>query len=248
MQEISINAKCDDPMPVLEFQSRHGFAGVPEASMKKLFKQFVTNPIFADPSDLDVPDDVQEAAQLARAILPNMTDSELQQALLERMASSDEITDSVFEDVVNDDSIGDCLREQDRRAMKEHLQSKQRAKAKRVEHQKSIQNYMKWEATTRGKPNQKGKEKAAKKSHKDKPHKWWQTVRGDLEFINKNRPSVGSVVQDDSNGRFLVSYPGRYRKSFSWSTRGMEEASICVLKTMWDWHTNATGEECPLPL
>ena len=100
-------------------------------------------------SELDIPDDMLEAAQLARTLVPDMTDIEMQQALLERLCSNDEIIESVFEDVVNDDSIGDCLREQDRRAMKEHLQSKQKAKAKRLEHSKSIQNYMKWEATTK---------------------------------------------------------------------------------------------------
>ena len=250
MQEITINAKMtsDKPMSVLEYQARHGFARVPEASMKKLFKQFVKEPLDIA-GDHDVPEDVLEAAALARVIVPDMTSAEMQQALHERLVTNDEVVEGVFEDVVNDDSCADCLREQDRKAMREHLEHKKQAKAKRQQHSKNVAAYMKYEETLmKHKGKEKGKpEKSLKVKTSDR--KFWDKVKGDMDFINAHRPKLGSVVQDDPNGRFLCSYPGQdYRKSFSWSARGMEKASICVLQKLWQWHTEATGESCPWPL
>ena len=63
----------------------------------------------------------------------------------------------MLEDVATDDSCGDCLRKQDRKAMKGHLMHKREAKAKRIAHTKHIQAYARHEEDVRSK-------KPAKKS------------------------------------------------------------------------------------
>lgn len=55
-------------------------------------------------------------------------------------------------------------------------------------------------------------------------------------------------MKDQGNGRFLIAYPGRQRVSYSWTVRGVEAASVQVLKKLWEWHNEVTGERCPLPL
>ena len=78
--------------------------------------------------------------------------------------------------------------------------------------------------------------------------RWWNEIIGDASFIVANAPAVGTVSKDDDNGRFLVLYPGRTRRSFSWTKRGMNLSSIVALRWWWGAHTEATGELPSEPL
>ena len=96
----------------------------------------------------DTPADVMQAAALARAVLPSMSSEDLQKALHECLCTTDEVIEGVFEDVVIHEAMNDCLREQDRKAMKEHLASKHKAKGKRMAHTKHIQAFLEQDAET----------------------------------------------------------------------------------------------------
>ena len=78
--------------------------------------------------------------------------------------------------------------------------------------------------------------------------RWWAQIPGDRSYIDALRPigvGVGDVEQDDANGRCIVCYIGQRRRSVSCAARGMAEASKLVLKTVWGWHEEATGQRCP---
>lgn len=243
MQHVGIIGLHSAPVKVLEYQARHGFAGVPEESLRLLFGVVpgVEEPDL-DP-DCKVPPDIVFAAELSKTILPDISEDELQEALHERLTTTSEVVEGVFEDVLNDDTTQDCLREQDRKAMKEIVQSKAKAKAARLAHARNVQAYIeKHHAPKRG-----GRKKAKLAPVRLGPEaltakgalRWWNSIRGDIRFINQWRPPVGSVTQDDANGRFLCSYPGRIRQSFSWTKRGMDEAGVQVLRKLWEWHQEA---------
>lgn len=68
-----------------------------------------------------------------------------------------------------------------------------------------------------------------------------------LHFIEEWSPAGGKVVQDNSNGRYLCTYPGHGRKSFSWTRRGPSEAAKAVLDFLWKCHLDSTGEDRPWP-
>ena len=77
---------------------------------------------------------------------------------------------------------------------------------------------------------------------------WWSQIEGDMMFLDRHRPRTGTIVKDIRNGRFLITYLGHSRVSIAWGNRGMPRASAMVLKQLWQWHTDATGGQCPLPI
>ena len=166
--------------------------------------------------------------------------------------ATEDLIEGVFEDVVTDETCGDRLREQDRRKMKEDLMKKSTAKAQIFVHTKHIQAYLKHEAESKPKKQPAKNQKPAIETEAQKEKqamKWWHSVKGDLGFIECHRPAEGKYLQDDSSGRFcfLISYPGKHRNIFSWTSRGMEAASICALQHLWQWHTESTCTSWPLP-
>lgn len=76
--------------------------------------------------------------------------------------------------------------------------------------------------------------------------RWWSNVKGDVANIDKWRPPVGSCVKDQGNGRFLIACLGRQRVSYSCTVRGVEAASVQVLKQLWQWHSEATWGAVPI--
>lgn len=68
-----------------------------------------------------------------------------------------------------------------------------------------------------------------------------------VRHIDNWRPKTSKVVVDQPNGRYLCTYPGIDRKSFSWSKRGQAAAVLEVLRWLWSEHEKATGTELPFP-
>jgi hypothetical protein len=60
--------------------------------------------------------------------------------------------------------------------------------------------------------------------------------------------AVGSVFQDDANGRYRIQYPNQVPRSISWTSRGQTAAALEALEMWWSWHTDATGEMPPAGL
>lgn len=74
-----------------------------------------------------------------------------------------------------------------------------------------------------------------------------QASEHEQQHIEMWKPTVARVFVDDKNGRYLLSYPGADRKSFSWTSRGHTSAAVASLKWLWDAHYEATGIACPIP-
>jgi hypothetical protein len=53
--------------------------------------------------------------------------------------------------------------------------------------------------------------------------------------------AVGSVFQDDANGRYRIQYPNQVPRSISWTSRGQTAVALEALALWWSWHTDATG-------
>ena len=64
-------------------------------------------------------------------------------------------------------------------------------------------------------------------------------------MVTQFAPPRGAFVMDPDNGRILITYPHRARKSVMWTKRGTKVAAIIALKTWWQHNTEATGEEPP---
>lgn len=126
--DIGLVGSRSAPINVLDYQARHGFAGVPEASMHRLFADLGIQP--PDGGE-DVPQDIMLAAELAMTIEPDLTEMELQAGLQERLQTEEGVVESVLEDVLTDAATRDCLRDQGRKAMRDFLSHKSKSKAER---------------------------------------------------------------------------------------------------------------------
>lgn len=91
---------------------------------------------------------------------------------------------------------------------------------------------------------------AAKLSNPKGWARWWNSILGDTTFIHDLLPAGDrcKVFADDRCGRFLVSYVGEDRRSFSWTKRGMREAQLLAARYLWARHQVHTGQECPFSL
>lgn len=79
--------------------------------------------------------------------------------------------------------------------------------------------------------------------------RWWVKLQGDMQDIDALRPQRGCVICDNSNGRYLIAHrsiPG-VRVSISWTKRGKPHAVRMVLRQLWEWETDLTGQPNPLP-
>ena len=83
---------------------------------------------------------------------------------------------------------------------------------------------------------------------KDGDKRWWNSVEGSDVWINKWKPATSRVDVDDANGRFLLYFPNRDRRSVSWTARGMKEASLVALQILWGFAWKDLGHKCPTPL
>lgn len=253
LQEVGILAAHDKPVKLVQYQSRRGFAGVPELSLKLLFAELGHEAPEQEPQS-EVPQDVAWAAELINILTPDLEPTAVHGALMARVTVDQNICEPLLADVYSDEALQDCMRDQDKKAMRDIIQSSTKSSERRKKHSECIQKFV---------SNRFAKKKGAHKAAKGGAQKhaakevvlsekgalrWWSNVKGDMAYIDKWRPSVGSCVKDQGNGRFLIAYPGRQRVSYSWTVRGVEAASVQVLKKLWEWHTEATGERCPLPL
>lgn len=64
-------------------------------------------------------------------------------------------------------------------------------------------------------------------------------------LLRREMSPDASCIEDDSNGRFLFSAPGRSRRSISWTLRGEQAAVRQALQVMWEWHCERTGGVMP---
>ena len=94
------------------------------------------------------------------------------------------------------------------------------------------------------------KARAAKLINSARWARWWNSIEGDASFVLGYLPPGAPVhIQiDDANGRFLVTYGGKHRRSFSWTRCRLKTAQILVLRHVRGIHSFFSDANCPIPL
>jgi hypothetical protein len=207
LEQVGILAAHEKPVKLVEYQASRGFAGVPETSLKMLFGEFGKQVPEHSP-EAKVPQDVAWAAELINILQPDMEPAKMQEALMTRATSANNITETLLSDVWSDEMMQDCLRDQDRKAMKDIIGTTAKAKESRLQHAEHIKKLVADRPT-------KKKAKVAKTSVEKEAAKdsvmtekgalrWWCSVKGDMAYIDRWRPPIGAVVKDDNNGAVVV--------------------------------------------
>ena len=252
LPNIGILCNHKAPVPLLEYQALRGFAGVPEKILLALYADM----------DFKVPEPDAAADYENMLVLGIMeellADLDLQKAtqILAtriRLMEAEGDTADLMDSMMSSDIIDDVAGRSERQFCKNIIDDSKKSAERRVTVGKKNENMLKKKFGIIGKgAKKKPKTLSAKvklamaSSLTDK--RWWNEILGDTTFIEANAPAVGRVCKDDDNGRFLVLYPSRTRRSFSWTVRGMNRASLVTLKWWWEAHTEATGEQPPEPL
>ena len=254
MEAVGIFAEQSAPVEVLQLQAERGFGGVPEDSLQRMMKDMELE-LPDVGSAVGVPADIRMAYELAMAIAPGLDSQQLHDAVLARVNAETLGMESIMEDVLLDDSLSEVLRDQDKDEYKKLVQLREKTKQAKQQMSPAVISWVQKQGRTKKKgikkPGLDNVQKAAERAvltSEPGARRWWNSIRGDMRYIEQWRPSRGSVIQDDSNGRFFVGYPGHIRQSISWTRRGMDAAAVQALRKLWEWHTEATGQECPLPL
>ena len=232
-------------MDLLKWMATHDSLGVGEARLQKLMlAEGLIGDVEAD-EHLSYEDAL--AMSLVCKKLPDVAPSELEQALRTRRAITD---GSMGEDPWQFVSCED-LEEVVSLSEKKLLRQKKQDADKQVEKRRSVQVGIKAAVCKRFKikviP-------AAKELVGQKPlvgkaaDRWWSTVAGDASFIEQWMPPGSRVFTDHWNGRFRVSLRHHAARSVSWTSRGMQAASLQALRLLWGWQHADKGEHCPIPL
>jgi hypothetical protein len=238
------------PELLLLWQARHGFGGVPEWAMKKLYAEL----------DLDLPDvqatkedlvEAELACGLMAHLVPALTDIDCTEILAGRLIHPE--AKYVGEAITIDDTLlDDCMMQKDARDIKKTIK-----KCESLARKDARASDKAFEIVHRIAPGlKKGKHDKEKNVAKlvaarsKKDDRWWACIKGNIEEILALKPQDGNAVADDANGRFFVSHKKvkGSRKSVSWTKRGMDLAVQEALQLLWDWERDVCPLPCPLPL
>ena len=230
---MGLLTKLEEPVPLLDYLVSVGFAGVSEGLLKKLFGVKSKSPLPEQCiEDLDY--DTTLAVTLMKELKPNMTTDESKAALMKRFSTK---PDDDWNDHLDLDDIEKVVSSSDKEKVREFdkgLKAKTQLRDAIMSSIASVTENM----------FKKGSGKAvAKKAVAQTHQQWWNQVKGDFAWLDKNRPPVGGINVDDTYGRFQLTYPGFAPKSVAWTRRGMEVANVEACRVMWEWHCKATGGE-----
>lgn len=117
LHDVGILVAHELPVKLVQYQARWGSAGVPETSMKLLSGELGHEAPEQD-AQSEVPQDVAWAAELISI-------------LMTRVCVDQNICESLMSDVYRCDALQDCMRAQDKKAMRDILQSTAKAAERR---------------------------------------------------------------------------------------------------------------------
>lgn len=184
---------------------------------------------------------------------PQTTAAEMLQALHERMLASTWAADNLLDDVATEDMIYDVVEAIDKDRVQHKFTAQKTLDLRKMlmpQNQRAVSKMYIKKLKKQRLPS--GTltidDQTAMLRTKQGIERWWNSVVGDMAFIDKHRPPAGAITKDNANGRFLVPYPGFARKSISWTQRTMDVAAVETLKLAWDCHFKKTGIACPHPL
>ena len=243
------------PIPLFTWQASRGFANVPEASLKMLFgAQAIPLPIEAARSENE---ELALAVGLSEHFLEDATPEVLENAVRARYALLDQVdvgATAVLQQLVIDEIIEGVGSLSEKKFCTEYLGKTKQHRHKRSAHMAAVSVILRIFEDHRDKkpPAKKPKPKGSNKVELPKGHaakyadgRWWASIPGDKAFLIEHGPPVGSVFQDDANGRYRIQYPGQVPRSISWTSRGQTAAALEALRVWWTWHTDATGAMPP---
>lgn len=164
--------------------------------MKLLFSELGEEAPEQQPSS-EVPQDVAWAAELVNIVAPDMKPNMVQKALMTRVSVDQNICETLMSDVYSDEALQDCMRDQDKKSMKDIVQSTAKAAARRKHYAETIKKFVsnrlaKKRASRQAKSSA---QKAGKETllSERSALRWWNNVKGDMAYIDKWRPPVGPV-------------------------------------------------------
>jgi hypothetical protein len=233
-------------LPLLEWQSRHGFAKVPESIIRLVHAEMGLN--VARDGNVASSNEAEVIVDIMRHLEPQLSQVEAQQRLSHRSQELD-APDTMLKSI-NTEVLRDVVLPQDQDDVRQVLEKKGTTVAKRRDYHQHVAEVVLKHYTV--KPAPAAKEGARRKAvPKAQPtltpaalaRKFQQGNR--FDFLTEHKPGPAKIVEDNPNGRYLVAYEGYGRKSFSWMRRGDDETAIAVLEHLWSCHVEETGEASP---
>lgn len=242
--DYGIIGALGEKQPLLDFQARRGFLGVPESALRRLYRHLD----LAEPSAVeDVDIETALALPLMQSLAQDMTAEQIEEALLARANDETYLAEKLLACVEVDSMLDDIVTIGDKPAMRDFCKMSKEHKVQRSKMAPLVKAFV--EKAVCGGKRRPAVHVAASRAKVHTPkgaERWWATVRGDDSFIREWLPPGCSVTNDPWNGRFLLCRAGR-RRSISWTVRGQEAASLEVLRTAWSWHSEFSSDPCPLP-
>lgn len=235
--------------PLLQFQGRVGWKGVPEIVMRKLMTMLEVQM----PDTSDIPNcslaEAMAAALSLKVCEQHMDRATMQEILLGRLLN-DEIVEQGFLDDLSDEMVNDVVLMKDQRDARQFLKAREEAKTKRECRRRQALKLVETVVKVAGasKPKQLKAPAPAKTATKDA--KQQSRVYADMDdepirLLLLHKPDRAKVVADSFNGRYRLWYPGGLLKSVSWTGRGHLEAVRVALKQLWQWEQSATDRGAP---
>ena len=256
VQPINHGIVCNHkaPVPLLTWMADRGFQGVPEYLLKKLHFEFgLTIPEPEAGADYEC----QLALSLMKELKPGIEADAVECGLRQRLQDDTEGCDDA--EILNcfaaSEIVEDVCGKSDKEFTKKFVADAKAAGARRDALSKKITTMMfKIRGGNGGgakalKPGRKTakveKFHATAQALNPKDKRWWNSIKGDMSFVRAHAPDKGRIAQDDREGRFRLTYPGKAPRSVSWTSRGMVAASLEALRIIWGYHTLASGQEPP---
>lgn len=245
-----------EPVALLKWQSDRGFIGVREETLRALADQLevpqdmTTGTTPEEDSDAQLSLMVSLMRHMDPALDENACLSTAMRSLCNDPTTEASLDSSTldlenFDDEVLEDVLDKADRVELRKAKKIEDAFKEGVKKKQAVLRAICKQS--FQAKPAGKRRQPAKKSTAVSAQE--MDRWWVTTKGDDRFIVRYLPDSARHYTDNVNGRFLLFQDsiGFTRKSFSWTQRGNQAASLMLLRTAWERHISAYGGECPLP-
>jgi hypothetical protein len=222
------------PVSVIEAQCDVGFACVPEAILKKVAVLLGCG-LLEGQEDLE--DRLLSIVSILKHVRPTATTSTVHKALARGWQLEHPDQDALWG--VDSEIILEVVTGPEARDVKAYCNDITAMKAKHAAHI----NMRKQLVSKHFKEPERPRRKVTAAP------RWYPTASAGTgavtDFITKNLPAEARRVQDDANGRWLITYPLRAPKSVSWTKRGFATGASLALFTAWSYHRECTGESPP---
>lgn len=237
---------------LLPWLGRSGFRGIQEHTLKKLMSHLAIPRLeLADAPDMSASDG------LALAIMRWLSDELDMESAIGALAGRRRLDDQrsgSYVDDLTEEAVLDVAIIGDQREMKAFVKDHSVQKKLQWTHSAATKKFVeklwgKMEVLAKSGAAARAQHKImAEEAEKTKVARaaWRAKLLNDpKKMVLESKPVEAHCLADELNGRFLLSYPGERRKSFSWTTRGVEEAAQLSLSHMWRWAEKHTGAQPP---